>query len=338
LAAREAMFEREFQLFEQVVADVTAQSKVIQATAQLIAHLDVLTNFADLALKHQYVKPTLTTDKVLSLKHGRHPVVEQYLGSEFVPNSTELTDQQRFMLLTGPNMAGKSTYIRQVSLIVIMAHMGCFVPADHAIIPLSDRVFSRIGASDALHKGLSTFMVEMTETAKIIHHLTERSLVIFDEIGRGTGTRDGMSIAQAIAEFVATVPAHPFIFFATHYHELSELSSKFSAIQNFTMGVTVHKGKVIFLRTVLAGSSDESYGVEVARQAGIPISIIRRAETLKRELAVGALQFTKVAGDEQEEKVAALIEALMKINLDDLSPKEAWKELEKLKGSLSQKS
>lgn len=328
LTARESMFERELELFEQVVRDVIAEVKKLQRVAHVIAQVDCLTALAQLALERKYVQPTMTSDKVLSIRNGRHPVVEAFLGNEFVPNSTDLTEQQRFLLLTGPNMAGKSTYIRQVALIVLLAHIGSFVPADHAIIPLSDRIFSRIGASDALHKGLSTFMVEMTETARIIRNLTDRSVVIFDEIGRGTGTQDGMSLAQAIAEYVATLPAHPFIFFATHYHELAELSGQFPAIKNASMAVNIHKGQIVFLRTIQDGSTDESYGIEVAKQAGIPSTVIRRADHIKRELKT--LSLTKVGKEMSMDEKEELLRELLSINLDDLTPKQAWKKLEEI--------
>lgn len=331
LTAREAMFAREYELFEQVTTEIMNDVTTLQHIAHTIAIIDCLTSLAQLALEKNYVKPTVTTDKVLSIKNGRHPVVEHFLGTEFVPNPTDLTEYHRFLLLTGPNMAGKSTYIRQVALIVLLAHIGSFVPADHAIIPLCDRVFSRIGASDALHKGLSTFMVEMTETAKIIHHLTDRSLVIFDEIGRGTGTLDGMSIAQAIAEYVAIIPDHPFIFFATHYHELAQLHQKFSAIKNASMAVTVHKGKVIFLRTLHEGSTDESYGIEVAKQAGIPQTVIRRADELKRSMKFKEQSQMPLHSETRYQEVLADLSLL---NLDELSPKQAVKKLEELQEKL----
>lgn len=332
LTARESMHERELELFEAVVKKIMDDVTHLQRVAHVIAQIDCVTSLAQLALEKKYVQPTMTSDKVLSIVNGRHPVVEEFLGNTFVPNSTDLTEQHRFLLLTGPNMAGKSTYIRQVALIVLLAHMGSFVPADHAIIPLSDRVFSRIGASDALHKGLSTFMVEMTETARIIRNLTDRSLVIFDEIGRGTGTMDGMSIAQAIAEYVATLPTHPFIFFATHYHELAELSAKYPAIKNASMAVSMHKGQVVFLRTLQEGSTDESYGIEVAKQAGIPDVVTRRADQIKREMKLVALKKpdAQIVRIESEE----IASELLILSLDDLTPKQAWKKLEEMQQKL----
>ncbi|MEO8581351.1 MAG: DNA mismatch repair protein MutS [Patescibacteria group bacterium] len=327
LTARESIFAREFHLFEHVVKQIIEKVSALQRVAHVIAQIDCVTSLSQLALEKKYVQPTMTSDRVMSIRNGRHPVVEHFLGNAFVPNSTDLTEQQRFLLLTGPNMAGKSTYIRQVALIVLLAHMGSFVPADHAIIPLSDRIFSRIGASDALHKGLSTFMVEMTETARILRNVTDRSVVIFDEIGRGTGTLDGMSIAQAIAEYVATLPTHPFIFFATHYHELAELAGKFSAIKNGSMAVSMHKGQVIFLRTLQEGSTDESYGIEVAKQAGIPSVVTRRADQIKREMKLVALRKIEMIDESDSQKFMG---ELLTLNLDDLTPKQAWKKLEEI--------
>lgn len=332
MSAREQIQEREFELFQQVVKDILKDVTIIQRIAQIVAQFDCLASLAHVALTKQYVRPTLTSDKVLSIKNGSHPVVEAFLGNTFVPNSTDLTEKHRFLLLTGPNMAGKSTYIRQTALIVLLAHLGSFVPADHAIIPLCDRIFSRIGASDALHKGLSTFMVEMTETARILHNLTDKSLVIFDEIGRGTGTTDGMSIAQAIAEYVATLPTHPFIFFATHYHELADLSARFPTIINASMAVTLHKGNVVFLRTLQKGSTDESYGIEVARQAGIPSVVTQRADQIKRELK--ALSLTKVNNNTPQQNHSEILQELTTVSLEDLTPKQAWKKLEELQEKL----
>lgn len=337
LTAREAIFAREFDIFSQLVDQLVQESETIYDMSRVIAQLDCLTGLAQLALENNYVKPTMTSDKVLAIKNGRHPVVENFLGTDFVPNSTDMTVSDRCMLLTGPNMAGKSTYIRQVALIVIMAHLGSFVPADHGIIPLCDRVFSRIGASDALHKGLSTFMVEMTETARILHHLTDKSLVIFDEVGRGTSTTDGMSLAQAIAEHVATLPTQPFIFFATHYHELARLADSYSTVKNYSMAVKIHKGKMIFLRTIQPGSSDESYGIEVAKQAGIPVSIIRRAEEVKTELEknIRAEKLsTEQIDDNPTEKYRQVLDELIKLDIDDLSPKQAWEKITKLQFKL----
>lgn len=326
LSAKERIDELEYELFTNVVAKILEDTELIQALAKTIAYLDCIASFAFTALVNNYSKPTLTDKKILSITNGRHPVVEKTLESSFVPNPTEMDLDQRFFLITGPNMAGKSTYIRQVALIVIMAHLGSFVPADQAIIPIFDRVFSRIGASDALHKGLSTFMVEMTETARILHNLTDKSFVIVDEIGRGTSTIDGMSIAQSIAEYLASSPHHPFVFFATHYHELAQLSLQLSGVKNYSMIVKMHKGKIIFLHTLQPYSATESYGVEVAKQAGLPVTVIARAENIKRELKK-SLPTIAVKEDSPtyttESTEEHLKEKLAEIALEEVSPKQA---------------
>lgn len=334
LSARERADSLEFELFQRCVAHVLDFSKELQEIARTTAYLDCVTNFAFNALEHHYCKPLITSQKILSISNGRHPVVEQYLKDEFVPNSTEMSEKVRVALITGPNMAGKSTYIRQVALLVLLAHLGSYLPADQATIPVCDRIFSRIGASDALHKGLSTFMVEMTETAKILHHATEKSFIIFDEIGRGTGVNDGLAIAQAVAEYVAVMPEHPFVFFATHYHQLAQLANHFKAVKNFTMTVQMHKGKMIFLRTLEPGNSDHSYGIEVAKEAGIPIPIVKRAEALRSQLSIPSQnQVMKVkrqkSGSETEKKIARLV-------LNELSPKEAWEWLEREQVKITQ--
>lgn len=320
LSAQERVVELEYELFEQVTQVILQKISPLQSLAKLLAYLDCLSTFAALSLEHEYVRPKVVNDKKLTIINGRHPVVERFLQTSFVPNSTTLTQQERMMLITGPNMAGKSTYIRQVALIVLMAHIGCYVPADQATIGITDRIFSRIGASDALHKGLSTFMVEMTETAKILHHLTDRSLVIVDEIGRGTGTSDGMSIAQAIAEYLVTHPAQPFVFFATHFHELAELATDFPGIANYAMAVQFQAGKLHFLRTIQRGATQESFGVEVAQQAGLPSSVVKRAELLRRHFQY---HLQHLDTEQKDDQATSLQEVFSLVNLETISPKEA---------------
>lgn len=322
LSAKERIDALEFDLFTQVAREVIQQSETIQKVAQVIAHLDCLSAFALLSIEHNYVRPTMTTKRILSIKHGRHPVVESMLGSDFVPNSTDMTDQERFFLLTGPNMAGKSTYIRQVALIVLLAHIGSFVPAESAVIPITDRIFSRIGASDALHKGLSTFMVEMTETAKILRQVTPRSLIIFDEIGRGTGMADGLSLAQAIAEYVVSSPEQPFVFFATHYHELAQLAHHIPQISNYTFLAKLHRGRLIFLYTLEKGQTDHSFGVEVAEQAGLPASVVTRARLLRKKLAT-LPNSVYVKEPSPEYEAESLRTQLDSLELVKISPKKA---------------
>ncbi len=321
LSAKERIDALELELFEQVTAEIVKKSSVIQNMAKAIAQIDCISSFAQVSLEQKYVRPTMTSERILTIEQGRHPVVAQVIGSDFVPNSTHMSDKERFFLLTGPNMAGKSTYIRQVALIVLLAHMGCFVPAESAVIPLTDRIFSRIGASDALHKGLSTFMVEMTETAKILHQVTARSLIIFDEIGRGTGMGDGMSLAQAIAEYSVQIPEHPFVFFATHYHELAELSGHIPEIVNCVFLVKLHRGKLIFLHTLEKGSSQQSFGIEVAEQAGLPPVVLTRARKLRKDFA--RFTPTKVGELEVSYTTDTVSDSLKKMELVELSPKAA---------------
>lgn len=334
LTAKDSADELEYDLFQKNVEHILEYSNQLQSLAQAVAHLDCVAGFARVALEERYVRPQLNTEHDLQITNGRHPVVERYLRDQFVPNSTDMQQEKRMALITGPNMAGKSTYIRQVALIVLLAHIGSYVPAEQANIPICNRIFSRIGASDALHKGLSTFMVEMTETARILHHTTDRSLIIFDEIGRGTGVHDGLAIAQAIAEYVAVMPQQPLVFFATHYHELSALSTLFPQIKNYSMAVQLRTGKMIFLRTLQSGSSHHSYGVEVAKEAGLPVSILKRAEALRDELhahqpvAVSSLKKTKKVREHP------VVSQLHTLNLNEITPKQAQEVLWSLKEQL----
>jgi DNA mismatch repair protein MutS len=259
----------------------------ILATADALAHLDVFCSLAEVAVRHSYCRPKLSDNDALSITAGRHPVVEIGLGGEhFIPNDTNMSNKDaQLIILTGPNMAGKSTYLRQVAIIVLMAQIGSFVPADSAAIGLVDRIFTRIGAQEDLAAGQSTFMVEMVETANILNNATSRSLIILDEIGRGTSTYDGLSIAHAVAEFIHS---HPKLgaktLFATHYHELVELASFLPRVKNFNVAVTEERGKVVFLRKVIPGGADKSYGIHVAQLAGLPKSVIHRAQEVLSDL------------------------------------------------------
>lgn len=260
----------------------------IQDAAASIAALDCLLNFAHLAAQKHYTRPSISQSGALHITQGRHPVVENLLENEqFVPNDVLLDKtSQQLLLITGPNMAGKSVFIRQVAQIVLMAQIGSFVPAKKAEIPIVDQIFVRSGASDVITSGLSTFMVEMVETAHILHHATERSLIIMDEIGRGTSTYDGISIAWAVAEYLVTHLKHsPKTLFATHYHELQVLEEQYpSQIKNFHMAVADEKGEPVFLHTIAPGGASHSFGVAVAKLAGIPEVVIDRAKELLSEL------------------------------------------------------
>ena len=287
LAASERLAEREKELFEALVREVVSRAGRLRETAAAIAEVDVLAGFAEVAAREGYVRPVLAEDDRLEIRDGRHPVVERLLESgRFVPNDCVLDDARRLLIVTGPNMGGKSTYLRQTALIVLMAQAGSFVPARSARIALVDRIFCRVGASDNLAGGESTFMVEMTETANILHNATPRSLVILDEIGRGTATWDGMAIAWAVVEqLLLDSRLRPKALFATHYHELTELAARLEGLDNVHITVREHGQEVVFLHRIEAGPSDRSYGIHVARLAGLPDGVIRRAWEILEEIS-----------------------------------------------------
>ena len=260
----------------------------VQQNALVISTLDALSSFATVARKNKYTKPVMSEGNELDIKDGRHPVIEQQLpvGESYVPNDLFLDDvSQQIIIITGPNMAGKSALLRQTALIVLMAQMGCYVPAKSANIGLVDKIFTRVGASDNLSRGESTFMVEMTETASILNNLSDRSLVLMDEIGRGTSTYDGVSIAWAIAEYLHNqADCKPKTLFATHYHELNQLTEDFPRIKNFNVAVKEVDNKVIFLRKLKPGGSAHSFGIHVAQIAGMPQLIVLRASEIMHHL------------------------------------------------------
>ncbi|MCK6554588.1 DNA mismatch repair protein MutS [Candidatus Binatia bacterium] len=291
VGAEERLRAREAEIFAALVADLAAQQERIGRTAATLARLDVLSALAAVAERHQYVRPQLTRDRRLVIRDGRHPVVEALAGrGGFVPNDCTLDpDGPQILTITGPNMAGKSTYLRQVALIVLLAQMGSFVPASAAEIGLVDRLFTRVGASDNLAGGESTFMVEMKETAEILGNLTSRSLVVLDEIGRGTSTFDGISIAWAVAEHLHAAPGRPLVLFATHYHELTDLARTQARIGNASVAVREWKGEVVFLRRIVPGPASQSYGIQVATLAGVPSPVIERARQILRNLEAGEL-------------------------------------------------
>ena len=249
-----------------------AQTVRIQDMARRLAVLDCVASLAEAAAKNNYVRPVIDDGDVLRIVEGRHPVIEQLTEERFVPNDTLLdTDENQLIIITGPNMAGKSTYMRQVALIAIMAQMGSFVPAKETYIGIVDRVFTRVGASDFIARGQSTFMVEMNETANILNNATDKSLIILDEIGRGTSTFDGISIAWAVAEFIHE-KLRARTLFATHYHELTDLALTMDRVKNFNVAIKEWNDQIIFLRKVIEGGADKSYGIQVARLAGLPVS------------------------------------------------------------------
>src|SRR5260221_12307535 len=307
LGAEERSVKLEYELFQRVREEVLAQLARIQQTATALAQLDVLACFAETARLHNYCRPQVGDGGALQIRDGRHPVLEQQLMDErFVPNDTGLASSERGLqpaslsadesalkrpegrapqiaLITGPNMAGKSTYIRQVALLTLLAHTGSFVPATEARIDLVDRIFTRIGASDDLARGQSTFMVEMSETANILNNATPRSLIILDEIGRGTSTFDGLSVAWSILEHLHNQVGAKTLF-ATHYHELTELAGRLPRLKNFNVAVREWNDQIVFLRKIVEGGTDKSYGIQVARLAGVPKAVLERAKEILHNL------------------------------------------------------
>jgi DNA mismatch repair protein MutS len=292
LGAEERLAALEAAIFDALVTAVAAELAPLGRTASALARLDVFAALALVAERHRFTRPLVTRGRGLVIEDGRHPVVEVMAGRDgFVPNECRLDpDEQQIAILTGPNMAGKSTYLRQVALIVLLAQMGSFVPAARAEIGVFDRVFTRIGASDNLAGGESTFMVEMRETAGILAQAGERSLIVLDEIGRGTSTFDGISIAWAVAEFLHDrAPGRPLVLFATHYHELTDLARSKERVRNFSVAVREWKGEVLFLRRIVPGPASQSYGIQVAKLAGVPESVVARAKQILANLERGEL-------------------------------------------------
>ena len=289
LGASERLLALERQLFEDLLKDLSAQILRVQNTASALAQLDVLTALAQVAVNNNYVRPVVDDGDELVITEGRHPVIEQMLkGSLFVPNNTLLDCGENSMLIiTGPNMAGKSTYMRQNALITLMAQIGSFVPAQECRVGVVDAIFTRVGASDDLAAGQSTFMVEMTEVAEILQYATKRSLVILDEIGRGTSTFDGMSIARAVVEHIASQIGCKTLF-ATHYHELTELENTLDCVKNYNIAVKKRGDDITFLRRIVRGPADDSYGIQVAKLAGLPDSVTKRAKEVLRALEAAA--------------------------------------------------
>lgn len=305
LGAEERSVKLEYTLFQEVREQVLERLGAIQSTAKALAELDVLTTFAEIARLQGYVRPEITDDGALLFVEGRHPVLDLAVAGEpFVPNDTELDlERQQIALITGPNMAGKSTYIRQVALLTLLAHTGAFLPVRRARVGIVDRVFTRIGASDNLARGQSTFMVEMSETANILNNATRRSLVILDEVGRGTSTFDGLSLAWSIVEHLHHhVGARTL--FATHYHELTELASRLPRLRNFNVAVREWNDQIVFLHKIVPGGTDKSYGIQVARLAGVPRTVVDRAKEILRVLEEAELDLQKVAGDGHPETPA----------------------------------
>ena len=330
LTASERVVALEYQLFTALREEISAAAVRIQKTAAAVAELDALVSFAAVAVRNNYCRPDVDESGVIEIQEGRHPVVERVLkDSLFVPNHTFMGEkEERVAIITGPNMAGKSTYMRQVALIVLMAQMGSFVPAAHAHIGVVDRIFTRIGASDDLSAGQSTFMVEMTEASDILHHATKNSLLILDEIGRGTSTYDGMSIARAVLEYCAEKKRAKTLF-ATHYHELTELENSLPGTVNYNIAVKARGEEIIFLRKIVPGGADRSYGIEVARLAGLPEKVVQRAKAILKELeAENGVQYVAARRESDQMTLGALgegevLDAIRRCQPDTLTPIEA---------------
>ena len=344
LTAKERLTALEYQLFQRLREHLAQQAPRVQQSAKAVAEADALCSLATVAVKRNYCRPEIALDDEIHIVDGRHPVVEQMLKDTlFVPNDTHLgSADNQVSIITGPNMAGKSTYMRQVALIVLMAQMGSFVPARSARIGLVDRVFTRIGASDDLASGQSTFMVEMAEVASILKYATSRSLLILDEIGRGTSTYDGMAIARSVLEYAAS-PRHlgAKTLFATHYHELSAIEDELPNVCNYNIAVKKRGDKMIFLRKIVPGATDDSYGIEVAKLAGLPNSVVARARAILAELETQGNAPVKTVVKEQDDQMSMLdlrsaqvADALAAVNVETLTPIEAMNKLYKLKQML----
>ena len=359
LGADEKILALEQQLFAELISAMQEFIPQIQINANLIAQLDCLMGFAKVAEDNHYVRPVVDDSLELDIRQGRHPVIEQQLpvGERFVPNDIYLDDdKQQIIIITGPNMAGKSALLRQTALIVLLAQVGCYVPAESAKIGLVDKIFTRVGASDNISLGESTFMVEMTEAANILNNVTERSLVLFDELGRGTSTYDGISIAWAIVEYLnQNAKGRPRTLFATHYHELNEMERQLPAIRNYNVSVKEVGDKVIFLRKLVPGGSEHSFGIHVAEIAGMPKSIVRRAKVILKQLeadgaSVGNADAAAIKhiGDDREGMqlsffqlddpvLSQIRDEILGLDINNLTPVEALNKLNEIKKILKGK-
>ena len=352
LGAEEKIHQIESQLFEQLVSWIATYIKPVQLNANLVAQLDCLTSFAQLAIDCNYVCPILDESFELEITNGRHPVIEKQLpfGVPYVPNDVFLDrETQQIIMITGPNMSGKSAILRQTALIVLLAQMGSFVPAEKVRMGIVDKIFTRVGASDNISMGESTFMVEMNETASILNNISERSLVLLDEIGRGTSTYDGISIAWAIAEFLHENPARPKTLFATHYHELNEMSELLPRIQNYNVSVKELKETVLFIRKLVKGGSAHSFGIHVAKMAGMPQTVIQKAQKLLKKLeknhSSDALNTIKSSKEDMQLTIFSMDDPLLEeiredilsLDINTLTPVEALMKLNELKKILLKK-
>lgn len=359
LGAEEKIYKIEVELFEQLVSWIATYIKPVQMNANLIAQLDCLCSFTQLAIENKYVCPELDDSFELEIKNGRHPVIEKQLpvGMPYIANDVFLDrETQQLIMITGPNMSGKSAILRQTALIVLLAQMGCFVPAESVRMGIVDKIFTRVGASDNISMGESTFMVEMNETASILNNISDRSLILLDEIGRGTSTYDGISIAWAIAEFLHEHPSRPKTLFATHYHELNEMSDSLPRIQNYNVAVKELKDTVLFIRKLVKGGSAHSFGIHVAKMAGMPQIVILKAQKLLKKLEKnhssdalnGIKQSSSLKGEQADEMQMSFFnlddplleeikDEILNLDINTITPMEALMKLNEIKRMLTRK-
>jgi DNA mismatch repair protein MutS len=346
LSAEDKISAIETRLYNDLVQEISLHIEAIQLDAYLVSQLDCLLSFSAIAKRHNYTKPSVNEGSDLVIKQGRHPVIEQQLemGKPYIPNDVLLDrKQQQLMMITGPNMSGKSALLRQTALIVLMAQIGSFVPAQSAEIGVVDKIFTRVGASDNISMGESTFMVEMNETASILNNLSENSLILLDEIGRGTSTYDGVSIAWAIAEYLHEHPTKAKTLFATHYHELNEMTEQFTRIKNFNVSVMESGKNIIFIRTLKEGGSEHSFGIHVAKMAGMPKQIVKKAEKILKQLEAmrGTENNTKAISDENDMQLSffklddpileEIRDDISDLDINTLTPVEALMKLNEIK-------
>ncbi|MBQ8949017.1 MAG: DNA mismatch repair protein MutS, partial [Prevotella sp.] len=359
LGAEDKILSLEAQLFNTLVQAIQQYTAQIQTNAAMLARIDCLLSFAKTAEEHRYIRPVVEDSDVIDIRQGRHPVIETELpvDEQYVPNDVRLDqERQQIIVITGPNMAGKSALLRQTALIVLLAQVGCFVPAEAARIGMVDKIFTRVGASDNISLGESTFMVEMTEASNILNNVTPRSLVLFDELGRGTSTYDGISIAWAIVEYLHETPkAQARTLFATHYHELNEMEKNFPRIKNYNVSVKEVDDKVIFLRKLERGGSEHSFGIHVAEIAGMPRSIVKRANIILKQLEAESTQVGragKAIGDIADSRegmqlsffqlddpvLCQIRDEILGLDVNNLTPIEALNKLNDIKRIVSGKS
>ena len=340
----------ENKIYSKLVATIAEKTLLLQKNAQIISRLDCLLSFSKIANKFNYCKPILNSNCDLKIIKGRHPVIEQQLDSlkNYIPNDIDLNKiDQQIMMITGPNMSGKSALLRQTALIVLMAQIGSYVPAEAVEIGIVDKIFTRVGASDNISMGESTFMVEMNETASILNNLSQNSLILLDEIGRGTSTYDGVSIAWSIAEYIHNHPTQAKTLFATHYHELNDMSAQFERIKNFNVSINRKNNKILFMRKLKAGGSHHSFGIHVARMAGMPIEVVNNAEDLLKKLESSRKKSGKTIiennkmqlsfFDIQDPIMQKIKDVLIGIDIDSLTPIEALMKLNEIKKTISDK-